>query len=76
MRNIETIRQEGLEVTDAIVLIDREQGGTQNLDGMGVRLHALFSLTQILDLLHNTHRIDTKQLHTVQDYLTQSRAIS
>jgi len=72
MRNIETIRQEGLEVTDAIVLIDREQGGTQNLDGMGVRLHALFSLSQILNLLHDTHRIDTKQLRTVQDYLAQS----
>jgi len=41
----------GLKVNDILVLIDREQGGAQELANAGCRLHTVLTLTQLLDAL-------------------------
>jgi len=41
----------GLNVTDALVLIDREQGGKDILEKSGIKVHAAFNLTEILKIL-------------------------
>ena len=41
----------GLIVKDILVLIDREQGGAAELAQRGVALHAVFTLSQMLDEL-------------------------
>ena len=41
----------GLVVQDVVVLVDREQGGAQELAARGLRLHAALTLGQILDSL-------------------------
>jgi uridine monophosphate synthetase len=41
----------GLIVKDILVLIDREQGGAAELAQHGVKLHAVFTLSQMLDEL-------------------------
>lgn len=39
----------GLVVQDVVVLIDREQGGRENIEGKGYRLHSLFTLKELLN---------------------------
>ena len=66
--SIERLRAAGLVVSDAVVLIDREQGGTENLAAAGVQLHAAYSFSELLDALHATGRIGQAQYEIVRSY--------
>lgn len=48
---IRTLEEAGLRVTDIVVLVDREQGGRQELEAAGYRVHAVITLTALLDAL-------------------------
>lgn len=48
METLEPLRQAGLLVTEVIVVVDREQGGKAFLESQGLKVHALFSLSEIL----------------------------
>jgi orotate phosphoribosyltransferase len=41
------LRKEGLVVEDALVLLDRCQGGAENLRQNGIRLHSVFTLPKV-----------------------------
>lgn len=51
----------GLQVTDAVVLIDREQGGRQRLAEQGYQLYSVMTLNQLLSVLEKHGRITNKQ---------------
>lgn len=44
---VETLRQAGLEVADLFCVVDREEGGRENAAQLGVRLHPLFTSTEL-----------------------------
>ncbi|MCS7220312.1 MAG: orotidine-5'-phosphate decarboxylase [Anaerolineae bacterium] len=66
-----TLRDAGLQVTDAVVLIDRGQGGVENLAAMGIMAHAVMRLEDMLAVLAEAERITTEQATMVRAYLTQ-----
>jgi len=66
---IEQLQAAQLAVTDVAVLIDREQGGPQNLAAAGYRLHAALQISTILAVLHQAGKISTEQFETVKNYL-------
>jgi len=47
----------GLKVTDVAVLVDREQGGREELAAHGLRLHSVLTLSSLLDILVRRGRI-------------------
>ena len=59
------IMAEGGVVTDAVVLIDRQEGGREQLAKTGVKLHALLNITEIVSTLHELGTIDQDQLRTM-----------
>jgi len=47
---IKSLETAGLRVTDVLVFLDREQGGARALRAAGYNLHAVFTITELLDL--------------------------
>ena len=66
---IEPLKEAGLVVQDVLVLIDREQGGVDDLAQQGYRLHAVFKFTDILDTLKESGSITPEQHAEVMAYL-------
>ncbi len=63
IQTIAALKAAGLRVTDAVVLIDREQGGAKALRKDGYRLHSIMSLPYLLNVLHEQERISEKRYH-------------
>ncbi len=61
IESLKPLTDAGLKVQDVLVLIDREQGGMAELRTFGVKLHAVFTLTEILDALVASGRMETAQ---------------
>lgn len=55
---IEPLELENLKVSDIVVLLDREQGGFKNIAAKNYNLHSVFTMTELLDILFNSGRID------------------
>ncbi|MEM3536232.1 MAG: orotate phosphoribosyltransferase [Candidatus Bathyarchaeia archaeon] len=59
------IAAEGGVVSDAVVLLDREEGGKEKLEKSGVKLHSLLKISEIANRLYELGAIDEEQLKTI-----------
>ncbi len=59
------VRAEGGVVTDAVVFLDREEGGNQQLEKAGINLHSLLKVSEIADTLYELGAIDEENLRTI-----------
>ena len=66
---ISALKAAGLRVTDAVVLIDREQGGADFLRAEGYRLHSIISLPYLLTVLVEQDRLSIKQYDKIIESL-------
>ncbi len=58
VQTAQRLRAVGLVVTDVIVLIDRQQGGVENLANAGITAHAVFTLAAVLQTLVESGHLD------------------
>ncbi len=65
---VQSLRDEGAVVEDALVLLDREEGGSSHLEKAGVRLHSVVKITHIAERLLDMDAITKTQFEelTVQ----------
>jgi orotate phosphoribosyltransferase len=64
-KTMRAITAEGGVVTEAVVLIDRQEGGREKLAKIGIDLHALLDITEIACTMHELGTIDQDQLKTI-----------
>ncbi len=69
VESIRILESEGLKVKDVVVLIDRDEGGKEDLKKHGYRLHPVFILRDILNTLYSFKKIDDEKLKEVNKYL-------
>jgi orotate phosphoribosyltransferase len=67
----EALRQQGLYVRDALVLVNREQGAERRLLEAGVHLHPILSLEVLLTYLHEQARIPSVDYERAIVYLSR-----
>jgi uridine monophosphate synthetase len=66
---IEKLVSAGLRVNEIVVLIDRQSGASEALRQAGFRMHAVFTLSELLDHWQQTGRITMEQTITVKNFL-------
>uniref|UniRef100_A0A8D0BZL7 Uridine 5'-monophosphate synthase n=1 Tax=Salvator merianae TaxID=96440 RepID=A0A8D0BZL7_SALMN len=72
LETAEVLRQEGLKVTDAIVLLDREQGGKAILAKNGIRLHSVCTLSEILKILEQQKKVTSEIVTRVEKFIQEN----
>jgi uridine monophosphate synthetase len=72
LETIRVLEASGLKVCDVAVLIDREQGGAQQLADAGYQLHAAVTLSQLLDYWRASQCIDDEMYQRVRAYMALS----
>lgn len=70
---IELLEAVQLEVSDLMVIVDRQMGGAEMLAEQGYRVHALLTLQEILDTLAYLDRISKDQHDFISAWLEESR---
>ena len=61
LQAIVALKASGLQVNEAVVLIDREQGGIETMQEQGYKLHAAMSISRLLSILEEHQRISSKE---------------
>ena len=69
LQSIAFLEASDLRVTDAVVLIDREQGGRETFLEADYRLHSAVTLSHLLAILEDQDCITSVQHATVLEYL-------
>lgn len=66
---IAALEEKGLKVSDVIVLVDREQGGAQQLGEKGYQFHAFLKLVDLLWHYVDTGQIEQQKYDEVMAYI-------
>mgnify|MGYP000288813244 CR=1 FL=1 len=71
-RTIDILRDEGLIVKDAFVIVDRGQGAKEKLSEKGVELHYLMTLNEIVEYLNKRSLISREDYLRIIEYLGEA----
>lgn len=74
LETIDALKKENLNVTEAYVIIDREQGGRKNLEDHGIKVKSLYVVTQLMQYLLEAGKITSTIVKEVDDYLAMNQA--
>jgi orotate phosphoribosyltransferase len=61
----EAVRAEGGVVTEAVVFLDREEGGRELLEKNGIKIHSLLKISEMAKTLYEMGAIDEENLKTI-----------
>jgi orotate phosphoribosyltransferase len=76
LETVAPLRAEGLLVADAVVVVDRQQGGRENLAANGVTLHSLMTLTEVLAVLVSHGKVTQDKADEVKRFLDANRTVA
>ena len=69
---IEKLTSAGLIVKDVVVLIDRQSGAKESLKQAGFTMHAVLTISQLLDYWEQTGKVEKDKIEATRKFLSQS----
>ncbi len=70
---IAPLEAEGLKVKDVVVLIDREQGGRKHIEEKGYNLHALATISEVVDSLTTENLLTIDKAQSVKNFILNNQ---
>lgn len=74
VEGIKPLEELGATVRHLMVVVDREQGGKDNLEKLGYKVHALARISQVASRLVEHGQISRTQADAVLDYIREPQA--
>jgi orotate phosphoribosyltransferase len=72
LEGIKPLEELGANVRHVIVVVDREQGGRENLEKLGYKVHALAKISEIVDCLVKSKQISKQMANEVSNYIKKN----
>ncbi len=69
---IEKLTAAGLVVKDIVVLVDRQSGAKESLEQAGYSMHAVLTITQLLDYWEKTNKVEKGKIAATREFLYRS----
>lgn len=69
VEGIKPLEELGAKIEHLIVIVDREQGGKENLEKLGYRVHALSKISDLVNNLVKSKHISKQQAESVLNYI-------
>ncbi len=69
LETIPEIENEGISVSDIVVVLDRQQGGKELLESKGLRVHTLFTISEVCDMLREEGHLSEDEIERINDFL-------
>ena len=66
---IEKLTAVGLVVKDIVVLVDRQSGAKESLEQAGYSMHAVLTITQLLDYWEETGKVEKDKIEETRKFL-------
>jgi len=72
LEGIKPLEELGAKVEIVLVVVDREQGGKENLEKLGYQLRALATISELVNALFQYGKITQEQGETILDYTKET----
>jgi len=72
LEGIKPLEELGAHVKNVMVVVDREQGGRENLEKLGYRVHALAKISELVNCLLQSAHVPKEQADAVLNYIKRS----
>lgn len=69
LETIPEIENEGISVSDIVVVLDRQQGGKEMLESKGYRVHTLFTISEVCSILKEENHLSDDEVTRIDDFL-------
>jgi len=69
LEGIEPLKELGARVDTVLVVIDREQGGRENLEKLGFKFQAVATLSELVNALSRSRKITEEQANVILNYV-------
>jgi uridine monophosphate synthetase len=73
VETIAEVENEGLKVSDIVVVLDREQGGKQLLQEKGYNVHTLFSISEVVEILKEVDHLTDEEVERINDFINGNK---
>lgn len=75
VETINVLENEGLDVEDCVVVVDREQGGVDNLAKRGVNVYSVMTVTSMLNILVEEGRVEKEMKDRVERFIMEQSTV-